>query len=305
MKVYEEFIKNILETRGRFACGDEYHERHHIIPRCLGGSNEEENLIDLFAREHFEAHRLLALENPDNKSLAYAWTMMSWIKTDSQDRYQVTPEEYEDAKKRFSELSKLRKGIKIGPFSEEHKRKIGEAHKGKVVSEETRKKLSESHKNPSEETRRKIVENRRSMSGENNPMYGKHHTEESKRKIGESNKGNQSPMKGRKHSEETKKKISEAHKGKRTGKDNPNYGNHKLKGKYAGKNSPSYGTGKAVVQLTKDNKFVAEYVSANEAAKITGINQGGITQVCNHSNNRKTAGGFIWMYKNEYITIQN
>ena len=62
---YEEFINNILETRGRFACGDEYHERHHIVPKCMDGSNDEENLIDLFAREHFEAHRLLALENSD------------------------------------------------------------------------------------------------------------------------------------------------------------------------------------------------------------------------------------------------
>ena len=57
---YQEFIQNILNTRGRFNCGDEYHERHHIIPRCLGGGNEEENLIDLFAKEHFIAHKLLA-----------------------------------------------------------------------------------------------------------------------------------------------------------------------------------------------------------------------------------------------------
>lgn len=50
---YKEFIDNILETRGRFACGDEYHERHHIVPKCIGGGNEELNLIDLYAREHF------------------------------------------------------------------------------------------------------------------------------------------------------------------------------------------------------------------------------------------------------------
>ena len=27
---YQDFIQNILNTRGRFNCGDEYHERHHI-----------------------------------------------------------------------------------------------------------------------------------------------------------------------------------------------------------------------------------------------------------------------------------
>lgn len=73
---YEEFINNILETRGRNECGDEYYETHHIIPKCMGGSNDKENLIDLFAREHFEAHRLLALENPENEKIIYAWWAM-------------------------------------------------------------------------------------------------------------------------------------------------------------------------------------------------------------------------------------
>ena len=77
---YEEFINNILETRGRFACGEEYHERHHIVPKCMGGTNDEDNLIDLFAREHYEAHRLLVLENPNNHKLAYAWSMMARAK---------------------------------------------------------------------------------------------------------------------------------------------------------------------------------------------------------------------------------
>ena len=47
---YEEFINNIIQTRDRFACGDEYHERHHIIPKCIGGTDDKDNLIDLFAR---------------------------------------------------------------------------------------------------------------------------------------------------------------------------------------------------------------------------------------------------------------
>ena len=43
---YNEFINNILNTRGRFACGNEYHETHHIIPKCMDGSNNDDNLID-------------------------------------------------------------------------------------------------------------------------------------------------------------------------------------------------------------------------------------------------------------------
>ena len=44
---YNEFIQNILDTRGRFGIPDgEYKERHHIVPKCLGGTNDKENLID-------------------------------------------------------------------------------------------------------------------------------------------------------------------------------------------------------------------------------------------------------------------
>lgn len=67
---------------------------------------------------------------------------------------------------------------------EEHKR----LHmKGKILSEETRRKISESHK-------------------------GKILSEETKRKLSEANKGN-TYHKGKKHSEETRIKISEANKG--------------------------------------------------------------------------------------------
>lgn len=38
---YQEFINNILNTRRRFACGEEYYERHHIRPKCIGGTNDE------------------------------------------------------------------------------------------------------------------------------------------------------------------------------------------------------------------------------------------------------------------------
>ena len=73
---------------------------------------------------------------------------------------------------------------------------------GKHHSDETLRKISESHKNMSDETLRKISE---ANKGENNPFYGKHHSEETRRKISEAHKG--------KHlSDETKRKMSEAHK---------------------------------------------------------------------------------------------
>jgi len=98
---YKEFIDGILKTRGRFGCNDEYHERHHIVPKCMGGTSDKENLIDLFAREHFVAHRLLALENTNNEKLVYAWWNMCQCKGSSKMRIEVTPEEYEEARKEY------------------------------------------------------------------------------------------------------------------------------------------------------------------------------------------------------------
>jgi hypothetical protein len=36
-----------------------YVERHHILPRSMGGTNDESNLVYLTLREHFIAHRIL------------------------------------------------------------------------------------------------------------------------------------------------------------------------------------------------------------------------------------------------------
>ena len=64
------------------------------------------------------------------------------------------------------------------------------------------------------------------LKGEKNGMYGKHLSEETKKKLSEAHKGLISGHKGMHHSEETKKKISEANKGKLLGDNNPMYGKH-------------------------------------------------------------------------------
>ena len=94
-------------------------------------------------------------------------------------------------------------------YSEESKKKISESQKGRKLSEEQRKKLSESLKGNqnrtgiphSDETKRKISN---SIKGENHPLYGKHHTEETRRKMSEAH---------RNVSEETRRKMSESNKG--------------------------------------------------------------------------------------------
>ena len=71
---YDEFIQDIIDKRGQFGIPEgQYKERHHIVPKCLGGTNEKDNLIDLYAKEHYEAHRLLALEHKNVNQLTYSW----------------------------------------------------------------------------------------------------------------------------------------------------------------------------------------------------------------------------------------
>lgn len=84
----------------------------------------------------------------------------------------------------------------------EHKRKVGEANKGKVLSEETKRKIGNAHKglSCSEKTKKKISKTKieKGVSkGKNNPMYGKNYRDymtkeelkEHDRKVSESNRG--------------------------------------------------------------------------------------------------------------------
>jgi hypothetical protein len=54
-KIYDDFIADRLKHPK-----DGYQEIHHIVPRCLGGSDDKANKIRLIPEEHFFAHLLLA-----------------------------------------------------------------------------------------------------------------------------------------------------------------------------------------------------------------------------------------------------
>ena len=63
--------------------------------------------------------------------------------------------------------------------------------------------------------------------------------------------------------------------------------------KAASENAKKYFS-KPVIQYTLDGKFIAEYPSAHEASRQTGINRGNISACCR--GERKSAGGFEWKY---------
>jgi hypothetical protein len=56
-----------------------YKERHHIIPKSLGGTDSKSNLVDVTAREHFILHYLLTkfTEGPDFRKMVNAFNMMA------------------------------------------------------------------------------------------------------------------------------------------------------------------------------------------------------------------------------------
>ena len=190
-------------------------EEKILSGRCNKYGYLRVNLYKNGIRKDFFIHRLVAevfIPNPENKPDV---DHINTIRTDNRDKNLrwVTPKE-----NRNNELTKKHNS---------------ESQKGKIVSEETRKKLSESHK------------------GENSSMYGKQHTEETKKKISESKKG-------KKMSEETKDK-----KGKRV----------------------------YCVELNK------EFSTINKASKELSIDSRGIIRVC--KGRQETAGGYHWRYIGE------
>ena len=146
-------VYNNIVNRAKSRVLDGYSEKHHIIPKCLGGSNKKENLVRLTAREHFICHRLLVkmVEGKAKFQMIKAVDMMT-TRAKCQDRYRIPSRLFEKLKKEASlAMSVLTKGIK--KHSDETKQKMSESaigrespFKGKTMTPEQRKRASDSAK---------------------------------------------------------------------------------------------------------------------------------------------------------------
>lgn len=146
---YTQWYNNIIDrAKHREITG--YTEKHHIIPKSLGGSDDKENLVSLTAREHFICHYLLTKMTTglDKRSMWHAtWTMANLHNPITQQRYKISSRIYELIKQKnalaLSEAntgkSSKRKGKTLTP---EWKAKISKTLTGIKPSLERNAKVS-------------------------------------------------------------------------------------------------------------------------------------------------------------------
>lgn len=159
---YSKIYENLILDAKVNPKPDEYKETHHIIPKCLGGSDSPDNLVRLTARQHYLAHWLL-YKMHKTSSLVHAWYSMSRIGR-GQDARKVNSHLFGYCKKeRRKYLSELYSGSGNNFYgkthSEETKRRLSEIHSGKTYkSDEQIKKWIETvaKKSKTKEHREKI-----------------------------------------------------------------------------------------------------------------------------------------------------
>lgn len=179
-----------LIARARHRVLDGYRERHHIVPKCMGGTDARVNLVDLTPEEHYVAHQLLVKMYPEVPGLAMAAVRMAkqcsgaraygWLR-----RKHAT---------RIAELMKGNAHTKGMTLSPEHKQKMSVALRGRVLPPRTPEHAA------------KIAAKNR----------GRPFSAERRAKLSEAHRGLVPWNKGRKHSAETKAKMSLAHMGNRS-----------------------------------------------------------------------------------------
>lgn len=79
---YSNLYTRFIESRSKRSLANKIVEIHHIQPRCMGGLDDESNLIPLSCREHFLAHIILMRANPNHKGCRKA--LQSFFKGNEQ-----------------------------------------------------------------------------------------------------------------------------------------------------------------------------------------------------------------------------
>ena len=176
-----------------------YTELHHIIPQSMGGSNDNENLVELTAREHFICHWLLVkmTEGDDRSKMLYALKGMK-AENKHQQRYhtKITARVYETYRIEHSiNHSKVMKAKNLVPWNkggveitDEHRENLQNAARNRKIdpikqAEGQQKRIAKvtGRKDSDEAKLKKSIALKGKLKG---PM-----SEEQKIKISENSKG--------------------------------------------------------------------------------------------------------------------
>jgi hypothetical protein len=186
---YQKHYDSLIE-RARLRKFDAKTESHHIIPRCMGGSNAKSNRVDLTPEEHFVAHQLLVKLYPHIKGLVKAAAMM------------VTNRSVNRTKnKTYGWLRRLHYEARVGvPCSPETRAKLSIKHKTSEAAKAARAKLAAAQvgRKRSEASLKKMSESKKGV-----PL-----SLEARKKMSEA-------QKGREFSQEWRAKLSASAIGKR------------------------------------------------------------------------------------------
>jgi hypothetical protein len=192
-KIYNNLINREITRTG-------YVEKHHILPRCLGGLDNKENLIKLYPEEHYLAHLLLCKIYPGNQKLLYAAMNMTtgsminngkrnnkaygWLRR----QYSESMSGDSNPARRNPNLQKEAAKKRIGQTrTEETKARMSAAQKGRLLTEDHKVKLSIAATNRppiSEGTRQKLKQRT-----PNKGMLGRTMSAETKAKMSASQQG--------------------------------------------------------------------------------------------------------------------
>ena len=144
-----QIIHDAIIDRARNRVLTGYVEKHHIIPRCLGGTDKSTNLVELTAREHFIVHKLLCKIYPAEDKLFFAYRMMAVMKNskDNERDYYISNREFEEIRILANEkIGNAARGRKLLPKSQKsiEKQKATRKQNNYKHSTETKKKISDS-----------------------------------------------------------------------------------------------------------------------------------------------------------------
>lgn len=196
-----------------------YTEKHHIIPRSIGGSNKKSNLAILTAREHFICHRLLTrfLKGQAKMKMSFATWIMLTNNNPHQKRYKVTSRIYEFIKQEMVAVQKTdeyRKKISDGLKNSPNKKPPWNKGKTGIYSEETKEKIRLGASKPrSPETKAQAAAKSLATKEKNGTLRKPgmwSPSLEARKKLSESLKGKVPVNKGKKMSKEDVAKMKES-----------------------------------------------------------------------------------------------